>query len=137
MIRAVRPPLLSPLPLLGLLAVVAACGPGIDREGTLQRLRAAIDTPIEDEDDLHRHNALTRDVVDHGLLEGMTKRQLEEAIGEGRFCGANTMCSDHDFGPNDLIYDIGRSGGFRSGPILIVGFDRYGRVASSYYLTRE
>jgi hypothetical protein len=118
----------------------SACGPGVDREGSLTRLRAAIDAEVTDAVVLEDHNQLAEDVSNGGVLEGMFQHELSERLGRGQNCGANELCARHDFRATDWIYEVGHAPGdpeLPAGPTLIVGFDSTGRVDRTFYMTRR
>ena len=122
------------------LSGLSACGPGVDREGSLTRLRAALDAEVTDAVVLEDHNQLAEDVSRGGVLEGMFQHELSERLGRGQNCGVNELCARHDFRANDWIYEVGHAPGdpdMPAGPTLIVGFDSTGRVDRTFYLTRR
>ncbi|MBN8610895.1 MAG: hypothetical protein J0L92_09945 [Deltaproteobacteria bacterium] len=126
--------------LLVSLAGLSACGPGVDRQGSLTRLRSAIDAEVADAVVLEDHNQLAEDVSNSGALEGMFQHELSEALGRGTNCGVNELCARHDFRATDWVYEIGHAPGdpeLSAGPTLIVGFDSTGRVDRTFYLTRR
>lgn len=136
--RAMRS--LSFVPLLLSLAALAACGPAADRQGSLTRLRAAIDAEVTDAVVLEDHNQLAEDVSNSGVLEGMFQHELSESLGRGTNCGVSDLCASHDFRATDWIYEVGRAPGdpeLSAGPTLIVGFDSTGRVDRTFYMTRR
>lgn len=128
------------LALLALLALLAACGPAVDREGSLTRLRAALEAEVSDASVLEGHNQLAEEVSRGGVLEGMFQHELAARLGRGQSCGANGLCARRDFRATDWIYEIGHAPGdpdLPAGPTLIVGFDSTGRVDRTFYLTRR
>jgi hypothetical protein len=125
---------------LALLALLAACGPAVDREGSLARLRAALEAEVSDASVLEGNNQLAEEVSRGGVLEGMFQHELAARLGRGQSCGANGLCARRDFRATDWIYEIGHAPGdpdLPAGPTLIVGFDSTGRVDRTFYLTRR
>jgi hypothetical protein len=119
---------------------LVACGPAVDRPGTLTRLRSAIQAEVSDHAVLEQHNQLARETAESGALEGMFQYELEEALGRGTECGVNHLCAQRDFRGNDWIYELGHAPGddqLAAGPTLIVGFDSTGRVFRTFYMTRS
>lgn len=116
---------------------VCACGPGIDREATLDRLRSALDADITDEEVLAEHNRIVRTVREGNALSGMRRAEVQAALGRGQECGSRELCARHGFRVTDWTYEVGRRDGLPWGPTLIVGFDRQGIVDGVYTLTRE
>ncbi len=120
-----------------LCAAIPACGPGVDREGTLTRLRAAIDEDVADQDVLAEHNRLVLTVRDGGVLNDMRRSEVEAQLGRGQECGSRELCARQGFQPTDWVYEVGRRDGLPWGPTIIIGFDRQGFVDGVYTLTRE
>lgn len=124
---------------LVLACAAVGCGPGVDRQDTLSRLRDAIteELPPGDTDTLGEHNQLVLTVRDGNVLDGMRRHEVEEAIGRGQECADRALCAENGFNPTDWTYEIGRRDGMAWGPTLIVGFDRQGFVDGIYTLTRN
>lgn len=121
-------------------SVLVACPAAVDRAGTLQRLRAALEQEVTGNDVLEEQNRLVEDASRSGALEGMFQHELAEALGRGTGCGVNSLCARHHFRPTDWIYELGRTPGdpdLPAGPTLIVGFDSTGRVERTFSLTRR
>ncbi len=117
-------------------AAIPACGPGVDREATLTRLRAALEADVTDEDVLREHNELVRTVREGSVLHGLRRGEVQERLGRGQECGVRELCAAHGFTPTDWTYEVGQRDGMPWGPTLIVGFDRQGIVDGVYTLTR-
>ncbi len=112
----------------------------MDREGTLTRLRAAIDEEVAASTILEDHNQLVEDVSRSGVLEGMFRDDVRARLGRGVDCGISPLCARHGFSPSDWTYDVGRAAGnpeLGAGPTLIIGFDTTGRVDHTSYVTRR
>ena len=121
-----------------LVALVAAgCGPGIDREATLTRLRSAIEEDVGDPTVLEEHNRVVEDVVRGNVLDGMRQHEVEERLGRGQQCGTRDICARRSCRPSDWVYEVGRRDGLPAGPTLVVCFDRQGIFDGAYYLTRR
>jgi hypothetical protein len=118
-------------------AAIPACGPGVDREATLTRLRAALEADVTDEDVLREHNELVTTVREGSVLHGMRRSEVQERLGRGQECGVRELCAEHGFTPTDWTYEVGQRDGMAWGPTLIVGFDRQGIVDGVYTLTRN
>lgn len=119
---------------------LAGCPTTLDRSATLPRLQRAIGEEVSGTVQLEDHNQLVEDVVRSGVLEGMFQAELEEAIGRGDECGVRPVCAQHHFRATDWTYDVGHAPGdptLPAGPILVVGFDRTGRVDNTYYQVRR
>ena len=69
-------------------------------------------------------------VADADALQGMTREEIQTAIGKGDDCSAHPRCEENGFASNDWFYTVGQIGTGPAGnlPLLIVGFDRSGRV---------
>lgn len=119
------------------LAALSACGPGVDRESTLARLRTAMEEEVVDQDVLAEHNRLVLLVRDAGVLNEMRRAEVQTHLGRGQECGSRELCVRQGFKPTDWVYEVGRRDGLPWGPTLIIGFDRQGFVDGVYTLTRE
>lgn len=122
------------------LSALSACGPAVDREGSLTRLRSALDAEVGDATVLEDHNQLAEDISRNGVLEGMFQHELSDRLGRGQTCGVSELCARHHFRATDWVYEVGHAPGdpeLPGGPTLIVGFDSTGRVDRTFYLTRR
>ena len=119
--------------------MACACGPTVDREGTLAALREAITEELQpgDAETLERHNRLVEQVRDGGVVDGMRRHEVEAALGRGAECGSRDLCARHGFAATAWVYEVGRRDGVSWGPTLIIGFDRQGVVEGVYTLTRR
>lgn len=126
--------------LAGSIAMTApGCGPGVDREETLTRLRAALteEIPADDPTVLQDHNELVVTVREGAVLNGMRRHEVQEALGRGTDCGPRALCAEHGFTGNDWYYEVGQRDGEAWGPTIIVGFGQQGFVEHVYTLTRN
>lgn len=120
------------------LFLVPACGgTAVDREGTLGRLRDALEADVSDANVLEQHNQLVETVRDGSVLDGMRRHEVEAALGRGQECGTRELCAQRGFDATDWVYEVGRRDGLPAGPTLIVGFDTQGFVDGVYTLTRR
>ena len=120
------------------LLALAACGPGIDRPGTLRQLQAAMRETVDTPGVRTSHNDLVKNVAEHGVLEGMTRDEVRELIGPGTDCSASQLCRDQEFEGDDWVYAVGvePQTNFGHVPTLIVGFDTLGKVSRTWYRMR-
>jgi hypothetical protein len=122
------------------LSVLLGCGPALDREATLDRLRAALTAEVSGVVVLEDHNRLAEDVSRAGMLEGLFQRELVARLGRGQNCGTSALCAARGFRPTDWLYDVGHAPGdpaLPAGPTLLVGFDGTGRVDRTFSMTRR
>ncbi len=125
------------LTLSTVLSLLAGCGATVDREGTLTRLRAALDEDVSDAAVLEDHNQLVESLRDGNVLDGMRQYEVQEALGRGQECGTRPLCAEHGFRETDWFYEVGRREDLPWGPTIIIGFDRQGIVDNVYTLTRR
>ena len=115
---------------------VAACGggPAVDRTASLASLRTAIETSVTSAEQSADHSRRMAVVADNNLLRDMTRAEVQDAIGRGDDCARHPRCSENGFEGDDWHYTIGSMGEGHSGhlPVLIVGFDRTGRVSQVF-----
>ena len=126
--------------LVGAPASLLGCGgPPVDHTATFARLRAAIETPVTSRDQAHERSRLAESVSEARALEGLFRREVEEAIGRGDPCSRHPRCAAQGFAGDDWYYAVGTVGEAQGSvgpmPVLIVGFDRTGRATRTYSLT--
>jgi hypothetical protein len=121
--------------LLSSLLFTIGCGGGSSqsRDQLLGQLDAAIEEPVPDEETSHRHSRLAMEIVEDGVLERMNRVEVEQAIGRGDPCSRHPRCAENGFADDDWFYTVGQSGGEQA-PLIIVGFDREGRVDRTWYM---
>jgi hypothetical protein len=115
---------------------LSACGPSIPPAQTLQRLSAVMNEPVDDADESAQVSQQVQQTVESDALMDMTRLEVEEAIGRGDPCSRHPRCMDNGFDGDDWFYDVGALGEGYPGPvpILIVGFDREGKVVRVWNL---
>lgn len=125
---------------LASIASFSACGGGSRARGEqlFPQLRAAIDTPLDSQEKSAEHSRLVEDVLESGALSGMTRSEVEAAIGRGDDCSRHPQCGEQEFEDDDWYYSVGRMGETPAPgvgtPVLIVGFDRFGKVERTWNL---
>ena len=131
MLRAMRA-----LSLLTFALALAACGPSIPPAQTLGNLRAVMEEPVDDADESAVASQRVQEVVESDALQNMSRVEVQEAIGRGDPCSRHPRCMENGFDGDDWFYDVGALGEGYPGPvpILIVGFDREGKVVRVWNL---
>jgi hypothetical protein len=116
--------------------LASACGPSIPPAETLQSLAAVMNEPVDDADESARFSQKVQSVVENDSLQNMSRQEVEDAIGRGDPCSRHPRCIDNGFDGDDWFYDVGALGEGYPGPvpILIVGFDREGKVVRVWNL---
>lgn len=119
-----------------LLPLALACGPSIPPAQTLASLAAVMEEPVDDADESARFSQKVQQVVESDALMNMSRPEVEAAIGRGDPCSRHPRCMDNEFDGDDWFYDVGALGQGYPGPvpILIVGFDREGKVVKVWNL---
>ncbi|MEM9192718.1 MAG: hypothetical protein AAGF12_26325 [Myxococcota bacterium] len=123
--------------LLPLIVCLFACGgPQVDRGVQLQELRQAIERPVSSPEESGENSRVVEASLEAEVLMEMTRLEVEEAIGRGDPCSRHPRCAEQEFESDDWFYTVGQMGEGRTGalPILIVGFDRTGRVTRVWNL---
>jgi hypothetical protein len=114
------------------LVLCSACGAqGANRDELIPRLRDAMLSQVSSQQQNEDNSRLIQEVVESGALEDMTRPEVEQAIGRGDVCSRHERCRENEFDDDDWYYSVGTMGeAYRGGaaPVLIVGFDRSGRV---------
>jgi outer membrane protein assembly factor BamE (lipoprotein component of BamABCDE complex) len=92
--------------------------------------------PVASSDDTVRHSQLVENVVEADVLEGMTRDEVRAKIGAGDPCSRHPRCAENEFEEDDWFYTVGEMGesDAAQAPILIVGFDRFGKVHRTWNL---
>ena len=123
---------------LAVLSLAVGCGgPQINRDDTLRRLSDAIQAPIGSPEEAQENSRLVASVVEEGLLEDMTREEVSSKLGRGDDCSRHPRCAEAGFEDDDWFYSVGQMGEGATGavPILIVGFDRFGKVTRTWNLS--
>jgi outer membrane protein assembly factor BamE (lipoprotein component of BamABCDE complex) len=116
---------------------LTACGGGATAtRAQLPELRQAIDEPVESKEANEEHSRLVEAVAEDGVLDGMSRSEVQSALGRGDPCSRHPKCAENGFDGNDWYYSVGRmgEGGPSVRPVLIVGFDRTGQVDRTWNL---
>ncbi len=129
-------PKTAALALSSSLLLVACGGATINREDGLRRLSDAIQAPASSSDQAAESSRLVEQIVQEGVLEDMTREEVSSAIGHGDPCSRHPRCAENGFEDDDWFYTVGQMGEGATGalPILIVGFDRFGKVTQTWNL---
>lgn len=130
--------MLRTFPLVALTLVACARGPSAQE--TLPRLKAALDREVDSPEQNAANSALAEQVSERRHLHGLTRTEVEEALGPGEPCSRHPLCEERGFDPSDRYYEVGREGAghsVRYRPALIVGFSRFGKVERTFVLRVE
>ncbi len=121
---------------LFLAPLALACGPSIPPAQTLTSLAEVMNEPVDDADESARFSQRVQTVVENDSLQNMSRQEVEDAIGRGDPCSRHPRCMENGFDGDDWFYDVGALGQGYPGPvpILIVGFDREGKVVKVWNL---
>jgi len=121
------------------LLLLAACGGGttVNPTESLARLRTAIDSPVSTNEQGQENSRLVEQSLEENVFDDMMRSEVEEAIGRGDPCSRHPRCAENGFEPDDWFYTVGQMGEGSVGalPIMILGFDRTGRVVRSWNLS--
>lgn len=124
--------------LLGIGLFVGACAsaPTTPPETLLANLHRAMEAPVSTREGSIENSHLVQDTVDADALQGMRRFEVEETIGRGDPCSRHPRCAEIGFEDDDWFYTVGGLGAGFGGPVplLIVGFDREGRVTRVWNL---
>lgn len=118
------------------LALLAGCGGAVNSEQVLADLHQAIGAPVGDPDTNAAHSRLVDVALDGSVLDDRHRAEVQELIGRGDPCSRHPRCGAHGFNGDDWFYTVGvaAEGYPEHLPILIVGFDRHGRVDRTWNL---
>lgn len=120
---------------LGLCAT-ACGGAAVNHEQVLADLHQAIQAPVGDEETNLSHSRLVDVALDGAVLDDKHRVEVQELIGRGDPCSRHPRCGALGFNVDDWFYTVGvAADGYPEHlPILIVGFDRQGRVDRTWNL---
>lgn len=116
-----------------------ACGstPGSQRslpdQDPMLTMRNAIGTPVSTPEQSAEHSRLVESLVSDAVFEGMSRAEIEAAIGRGDPCSRHPRCAENEFSSGDWFYDVGTFDGVQV-PLLIIGFDPAGRADRTWNL---
>lgn len=122
-----------------MLAGIAACAAKPTPYETLPQLKNALHTPVETEEQNRQHSQLADLVSEEKHLHGMTRVDVAAKIGTGEKCMHHKVCRERGFEDDDWYYEIGTQGSpqIRHRPVLILGFNRFGKVERTFVLRVE
>ena len=118
----------------------AACaGASAPAAETLPRLREALNAKVSSPEENKRNSALVEQVAEDELLQGMTRDEVAQQLGKGEPCSRHPLCDEQGFLPEDWYFEVGEMGDAYTfaRPVLIVGFDQWGKVARTYNVRIE
>lgn len=117
-------------------AFTPACG-GAQRGGTadLTALRAALAEPVTSLEVSQAHSRLAEAALEENAFEGKTRAEVEALLGRGDDCATHPRCAEQGFADDDWHYDVGVPAEHSAPiPVIILGFDRSGRVSRTWNL---
>lgn len=122
-----------------LLSLVGCAHANASGENELAKLRTAMTSPVSTPEQNTQNSALVEQVAEKDLLQGLTRDEVAQQIGRGDACSRHPMCHEQGFEDEDWYYEVGQMGdGYvRARPVLIVGFDRFGKSTRVYNLRIE
>ena len=123
------------------LALLAAtgCGARVPPEQLLANLRDAMQGDVASAEASAAHSRAVESALDENALNGLRRDEVEQRIGRGEPCSRHPRCAEHDFRDNDWFYEVGHAArGYGSAlPLLILGFNRAGRVERTWSLRTD
>lgn len=99
---------------------------------TYQRLQEMTNTPVETQSQSAHRSQILEAALNESAFANMTREQVLAKIGRGDDCSRHTECSRQGFFDDDWYYTMGASGSNYAPPVLILGFDRFGRVKRTW-----
>jgi len=115
---------------------LVSCGAALPPAQRLASLRQALDGDVPSREVSAEHSRVVEATLDDNALNGLRRDEVQEILGRGEPCSRHPRCAQHDFQDNDWFYEVGHSAeGYGSAlPLLILGFDRAGRVSRVWNL---
>jgi len=115
-------------------SLLTSCASTPPASETLPRLQRAMSEPVQNEQHNRDNSALLEQVADAQHLDGLTRSDVIGAIGKGDLCSRHPTCGEKGFDGEDWYYEVGAAGPtyLKARPVLILGFDRFGKVVRTY-----
>jgi hypothetical protein len=105
---------------------------------TLPQLKEAVNTEVASTDQSRQYSALAQLVSEEKHLHGLTRPELAAKVGAGQKCLRLPLCRERGFEDDDLFYEVGMPAeSVPHVPILIVGFNRFGKVERTFVMRVE
>ena len=119
-----------------ILVLLSSCGPSVPKGQLIAQLQEALRTPVDSSEQSASHSRVVEDAVEAAALEGLRRHEVEEKIGRGDDCSRHPRCGELGFESDDWFYNVGPMGEGYGGPVpvLILGFDREGKVVRAWNL---
>ena len=119
------------LPFLGL----AACAAKPTPYETLPQLKEAVATEVASEEQSRQYSQLAQLVSEEKHLHGLSRPELAAKVGAGQKCLRLPLCRERGFEDDDLFYEVGQpADNVPHVPLLIVGFNRFGKVERTFVM---
>src|SRR5882672_4331219 len=93
--------------ILAALSFLGCGGATVERPTTLRELHAAMEEPVSTPGARASHNELVMRVANQGVMEGMTRAEVQAVIGRGADCSSRPLCLEREFEADDWVYEIG------------------------------
>lgn len=120
---------------LTLLSLTACGGAPVDHSSSHRNIAEILATPVNSKDQSAEHSRKIEKALEAQAFHGMSRLQVEQAIGKGDPCSRHPRCEEQGFNPDDWFYDGGTMGeGSVQLPSFILGFDHQGRVNATWNL---
>ena len=115
------------------LVVVFACG-GASRvtDETYKRLRSMTETPVETQSESAHRSQFLEAALNERAFANMTRAEVQQRIGQGDDCSRHSECKRQGFFDDDWYFTMGAQGSNYAPPVLIIGFDQFGRVKRTW-----
>lgn len=116
--------------LLVILISLLAAASCVSKTQARETLKAAMTAPLHTAEDSAKVSRDVESALDGRALGGMRRLEVQALLGRGDRCGTHQLCAEKKFEQDDWYYIVGeRQEGFsEQPPVMIVGFDREGRV---------
>jgi hypothetical protein len=120
---------------LSAVACGGAQGTGQDTGTLVANLRRALGEPVTNAEVSAEHSRAAEAALEASAFEGKSREEVEALIGRGDDCSTHPRCAEQGFHSDDWHYDVGQPSDTAAPiPVLILGFDRTGRVERTWNL---
>lgn len=95
-------------------------------------LRQMTQTPVKTRAESEQRSRELEAALDDNAFVGMSRAEVAEKIGQGDDCARHSECKRQGYFDQDWYYTMGSQGSNFAPPVLIIGFDQFGRVERTW-----
>lgn len=120
--------------LVVLLSLVACGATSSVSSTTYAALKQMTQTPVKSRAESEQRSRELEAALNDNAFAGMTRAEVSNELGPGDDCSRHPECNRQGFFDQDWYYTMGTHGSRVAPPVLIIGFDQFGRVERTWNL---